>query len=115
MSKLEDVMAGAQDTFTVKRVYGEPYEKNGVTFIPAASVRGGGGGGESDGGDTTPSGTGGGFGMTARPVGAYRIINDDVAWIPAADTTKVIVLSEIIVIVALLVLRSILRARRTQT
>ena len=33
------------DALTVRRVYGEPYEKNGVTIIPAAMVFGGGGGG----------------------------------------------------------------------
>ncbi len=30
----------------VRRVYGEPYEADGITIIPAAAVRGGGGGGE---------------------------------------------------------------------
>jgi uncharacterized spore protein YtfJ len=115
MTKLEDVMADAQDTFTVKRVFGEAYEKNGVTFIPAASVRGGGGGGESEAGESTPGGTGGGFGMTARPVGAYRIVGDDVTWVPAADTTKVIMLAEIVLIVALLVVRSILRGHKPRS
>ena len=50
--------------------------------------------------------------MTARPVGAYQIRGDEVSWVPAADTTKVILFSEVVAIVALLVIRSILRARR---
>jgi len=33
----------------VKRVFGEPYEKNGVTVIPAARVQGGAGGGGGEG------------------------------------------------------------------
>ena len=43
--KLDDVLNSARDSFTVKRVYGEPYEKGGLTVIPAAAVRGGAGGG----------------------------------------------------------------------
>lgn len=112
MMKLEELMDRARDTMTVKRVYGEPYEKNGVTFIPAASVRGGVGGGEGERGEAQPAGSGGGFGMTARPVGAYQIKGDEVSWVPAADTTRVIVVAEAVAIVALLVIRSILRARR---
>jgi uncharacterized spore protein YtfJ len=112
MNKLEELMAGARDSLTVKRVYGEPYEKNGVTVIPAAAVRGGGGAGEGERGEAE-GGSGGGFGMTARPVGAFQIRGDEVSWIPAADTTRVIILSEVVAIVALLVIRSILRARRS--
>lgn len=115
MTNVDELTAGARDTLTVKRVFGEPYEKNGVTVIPAAAVRGGLGAGETEPGESTPGGTGGGFGMTARPVGAYQIKGDEVTWVPAADTTRVIVLSQIVMIVALLVFRSILRSRRNKT
>jgi len=47
--KLDDVLNSARGTFTVKRVYGEPYEKDGLTVIPAAAVRGGAGGGTGQG------------------------------------------------------------------
>ena len=50
---LQQTLAHAQDAMTVKRVYGEPYERDELTIIPAAAVRGGGGGGE--GGTTTPA------------------------------------------------------------
>ena len=113
MSKIDDVIAAGRDSLTVKRVFGEPYEKNGVTFIPAASLRGGGGAGEGEGGESQPAGAGGGFGMTARPVGAYQIRGDEVSWIPAADTTRVIILAQVVAIVALLVIRSVFRARRS--
>ena len=111
MSKLDDILEGARDSITVRRVYGEPYEKDGVTFVPAAAVRGGGGGGEGEDANSS-SGSGGGFGVMARPVGAYRIKDGEVTWVPAADTTKVIILGQVVAIVALLVLRSIFRSRR---
>lgn len=111
MTKIQELLAGAGDNLTVKRVYGEPYEKDGVTLIPAAAVRGGAGGGEGERGETE-GGMGGGFGMTARPVGAYQIKGDEVTWVPAADTTRVIIFGELAVIVALLVFRSILKVRR---
>ena len=111
MSRLDDVMKDAKDTLTVRRVYGEPFQENGITVIPAAAVRGGGGGGEGVNAESQETGFGGGFGMTARPIGAFRIKGDDVSWVPAADTTKVLIFGEIALIVALLVLRSVLRAR----
>ena len=113
MSKLDEMLDGAKDTITVSRVYGEPFEKNGITIVPAAAVRGGGGGGEGEGPEAQGSGFGGGFGVMARPVGAYQIQGDQVTWVPAADTTRVLILAEIAAIVALLVLRSIFRSRHT--
>jgi uncharacterized spore protein YtfJ len=46
--EVQDVIAQARDTLTVKRVFGEPYEKDGVTVIPAARVQGGAGGGSGE-------------------------------------------------------------------
>src|SRR5919106_5997545 len=85
---IDKTLSGAQDAMTARRVYGEPYERNGLTVIPAASVQGGGGGGgtESDGGNEG----GGGFGISARPVGAYVIRDGEVSWRPALDLNKVI-------------------------
>ena len=34
----EQTIAGARDAITVRRVYGEPFERNGVTVIPAAAI-----------------------------------------------------------------------------
>ena len=113
MVKLADLMSGARETVSANRVFGEPCEVNGMTVLPVAAVRGGAGGGEGEGegeGDGAPmSGTGGGFGLSARPVGAFVVKDDEVTWLPAADTTRVIVIAEVLAIVALLVLRSILR------
>ena len=111
MSKIDEIMSEARDSLTARRVYGDVYEKDGVTFIPAAAVRGGGGGGEGEDGENG-TGSGGGFGLMARPVGAYQIKDGEVSWVPAADTTRVIMMSQLVLVVALLVLRSILRGRK---
>lgn len=111
MSVFEEMLADARDIMTVKRVFGEPYQSNGVTVIPAASIRGGLGGGEGEGNDTTPSGRGGGMGMTARPIGVYEIRGDKVTWVPAIDLSKIIFTGQVVVITALLVLRSALKRK----
>ncbi len=72
---VDQLIAKARDAVTVKRVFGEPYEKNGLTVIPAAMVMGGGGGGSGTD-DKGADGQGGGFGMHARPVGAFVIKGD---------------------------------------
>jgi hypothetical protein len=77
--EVQELIAGARDAVSVTRVYGDPYEKNGLTVIPAATVRGGGGAGqgEKEGAET---GTGGGFGLTARPAGAWIIEGGHADW-----------------------------------
>jgi uncharacterized spore protein YtfJ len=87
-------------------VYAAPIERDGALFIPAAKVRGGGGGG----GDTQGNG-GLGFGLTAKPAGMYVIRDGTATWQPALDLNRVILGGQIVGIVALLVLRSILKRR----
>jgi uncharacterized spore protein YtfJ len=107
MDFLETISA-ARDSTTVKRIYGEAYEKNGVTVIPAAAVMsaGGGGGGQQPGGET---GSGVGYGLAGRPVGAYVIRGDEVSWEPAIDKTRLIVGGQLLALVALFLLRSLRR------
>ena len=102
---IQEIIARAQDTITVKRVYGEPIEKDGLTIIPAASVSGGGGGG----GGPADSGGGAGFGVRARPVGAFVIKDGVVRWEPAIDVTRMALRGMLIPIVGMLVFRSIVR------
>jgi uncharacterized spore protein YtfJ len=90
MPTVDELMKGHRDAITVKRVYGDPYEKDGVTVIPAAKVMGGGGGGEGEAPEGQGKGTGSGFGIAARPAGAYVIRGDDVRWLPAVDANRVI-------------------------
>jgi len=111
--EVNDVISQARDTLTVKRVFGEPYEKNGVTVIPAARVQGGAGGGGGEGPEGQGKGSGSGFGLNARPVGAFLIKGDEVTWRPAVDLNKVILGAQFVAVVALLTIRAIVKARVT--
>ena len=47
----DEMIKGLQDALSVRRVVGDPIERDGVTVIPVAAVRGGwGGGGGTSGG-----------------------------------------------------------------
>ena len=100
-----DVVNHMRDAITVRRVYGEPYQEEGVTIIPAAHVMGAGGGG----GDTVGNG-GTGFGLSARPVGAWVIKDGDATWRPAVDLNRTILMGQIVALVTVLSLRSIVKA-----
>jgi uncharacterized spore protein YtfJ len=109
--EVQEVLAQARDAMTVKRVFGEPYEKNGVTVIPAARVQGGAGGGGGEGPEGRGRGSGSGFGLAARPVGAYLIRGDEVAWRPAVDLNRIVLGAQVVAVVALFTLRAIVKAR----
>ncbi|MFN0092288.1 MAG: spore germination protein GerW family protein [Acidimicrobiales bacterium] len=109
-STVLDRLDGARDAFTVKRVFGDPYEQNGVTVIPVAAVRGAGGGGEGaapEGAARPGSGAGMGFAVNARPLGVYVVRGDDVTWQPAVDTTRMMLARLAAVLAGMLVLRSV--------
>lgn len=108
---VKTVFEQARDATTVKRVFGDPYEKNGLTVIPVAKVMGGAGGGEGEGAEGTGHGSGAGFGVAARPAGMYVIRGEEVRWMPALDLNRILVGMQILAVVALLVGRSVARAR----
>ena len=112
---VNELMQQTRDVLTVTRLFGEPVERDGVTVIPVAVVRGGGGGGRGEGsgpeGVGTGSGSGGGFGIAARPAGVYVIEGTSVRWRPAVDANRVVLGAQVVMIVALLALRSVLRHR----
>jgi uncharacterized spore protein YtfJ len=99
--KLKDLVAHAEDAITVRRVFAEPYEKDGVTIITAAAVSGGGGGGSGQD-ENGQEGGGGGFGVRARPAGAYVIKEGTVSWRPAIDVNKIVTVVAGTVVVYLL-------------
>ena len=100
---VENLLARTSENLSVRRAFGAAYEKDGMLIIPVALVAGGGGGGTS----THPTGppeagsaeqdaapqdsgradAGGGFGGVVLPSGAYVVKGDQVRWVPAVDTT----------------------------
>ena len=106
--QVDEVLAQARDTMTVKRVFGDPIERDGVTVIPVANVMGGGGAGTGES-PTEGAGGGVGYGVRATPAGAYIIRGSEVDWEPAVDMGRVIRVGQLVAIVALLVLRSVLK------
>lgn len=103
---VKEAMTSTLEGMQPKQVFGEPIERDGVIYLPAAKVRGGGGGG----GDTDGNG-GAGFGLTAKPAGMYVIRDGNAEWRPALDLNRVIIGGQIVAIVALLVFRSIFKRR----
>lgn len=101
------MLEGVREAMTVRRVFGDPIERDGTLVVPAAKVRGGGGGG----GDNAGNG-GGGFGLSATPAGVYVMRGGDVRWEPAIDVNRIVLVGQVVAIVALLVLRSLLKSRR---
>jgi uncharacterized spore protein YtfJ len=107
------VLSEARDTITVRRVYGDPIEREGLTVIPAAKVRGGGGGGsgsgpEDDDGHPMGGGGGAGFGVAAQPAGAFVVRGDHVEWRPAIDVQKIVLAAFAFSGLVVLALRSLL-------
>ena len=102
--QVEQIVSTARDVITVKRLFGEPYERDGLTVIPAAAVAGGFGGGAGKD-DKGQDGEGGGFGMGGRPVGAYVINGGEVTWKPVYDPTRIGAVVGLVAVVYLLTRR----------
>jgi uncharacterized spore protein YtfJ len=85
-------VGATREALSVRRVFGDPYELDGVTIVPVARVAGGagGGGGEGTGDSDAGSGFGTGFGLVAQPVGVYKIHDGEVVWLPAVDVTQLV-------------------------
>ena len=82
---LDTLLQGYRDAVTVRRIYGDPVERDGVTVVPAAAVIGGTGGGVDEKGNG-----GGGFGLPGRPVGAWVIHEGQATWKPAIDVDRLV-------------------------
>lgn len=108
--KVNEVLSTAKDAITVKRVYAEPYEKDGLTVIPAAVVGGGAGGGAGHD-DKGQEGEGGGFGVGGRPAGAYVIKDGQVSWRPAVDPNRIVAIVGLVAVAYLLSRPRMVRAR----
>jgi uncharacterized spore protein YtfJ len=117
--KVEEIAEQARETLGSKRIYGEPYEKNGITIIPAARLMGGAGGGngiekttdDTPGGAAAGTSSGVGYGMAGSPAGAFVINGDQVKWVPAIDVNRMLFGFQLVLIVFFLVVRSVAKAR----
>jgi uncharacterized spore protein YtfJ len=89
-SAVTDNLRGTHDALTVRRVFGDPYELDGVTVIPVARVMGGAGGGGGEGTKNAESGTGfgTGFGLRVQPIGVYQVRDGEVVWKPTVDAGR---------------------------
>jgi uncharacterized spore protein YtfJ len=96
-----------------RQVFGKPVEREGVTVIPVATVIGGGGaGGGTDRSAEGGEGSGLGFGLVARPVGAFEVRDDGVRWRPAIGPTQLLAWG---LLAALLVARWVLKASQPES
>ena len=111
LERITQMVEQARDVVTVRRVFGEPVERDGTLVIPAASVVGGAGGGGGDDGKGA-TGVGSGFGVRARPVGAFVIRDGNVRWEPVVDPEREHLINALVIGGALLVLRSMVRGHQ---
>ena len=108
MTEFQEMLQQARDSITVKRVFGEPYEHDGVTLIPAAKITGGAGAG--GGTANQDRGFGGGYGVMSSPVGTYVIKGDRVTWMPAIDVNRIVLIGAIVAIFAFGTIRSVVKS-----
>jgi uncharacterized spore protein YtfJ len=105
------IIGRARGATSARRIYGKPYEKDGVTIIPAAKISGGYGGGGGNAPDSS-EGSGFGVGMHGRPVGAFVIANGKVRWKPALDMTSVVLRAQTLTLAGVLLWSGISALRR---
>ena len=84
--KVAELATTVRDAITVTRVFAEPYEQDGVTVIAAPPWRAARVWRGHD--ERGQEGEGGGFGVRARPAGAYVIKDGRVWWRPAVDVNR---------------------------
>src|SRR5690349_5861674 len=92
----QQILSGAQDAMSVRRVFGDPIPAGDVTLVPVAAIAGGGGGGAKRAEEG-----GVGFGLSAKPVGVFAIRNGDVRWRPAVNVNRVILGGQLVGLAAI--------------
>jgi uncharacterized spore protein YtfJ len=108
--KVDELISKTKDTFEAKKVFAEPFTQDGITVITAATLAGGLGGGTGRD-EKGQEGEGGGFGLSAKPTGAYVISNGKVRWEPAIDVNRLVAVMGAVAIAAMLVASRIVRAK----
>jgi uncharacterized spore protein YtfJ len=96
---------------TVRRVFGEPIERDGTTVIPAARLRGRARGQRAkkrNGVDASQSG----LRLAARPAGALVIRDGAVSWQPAIDVNRIVAGGQVLSVTIAGLVYLMLRLRR---
>ncbi|WP_112273867.1 sporulation protein [Lentzea terrae] len=109
--KIDEIIGRTKDSLEARTVYAEPVERDGITVIAAATIAGGAGGGTGRD-EKGQEGEGGGFGLTAKPAGAYVIDHGELHWKPAVDVNRLIAVAGSMAVAALLVVARVLRPRQ---
>ncbi|MEU3269769.1 sporulation protein [Saccharomonospora sp. NPDC006951] len=99
--KVDEWLSGVRDAVSVRRVYADPVTQDGVTVVLAATVGGGSGAGHGFD-EKGQEGEGGGFGLGAKPAGAYLIKESTVKWVPAVDVNRLVTAAAVVAIVYLI-------------
>jgi uncharacterized spore protein YtfJ len=103
---VEDILNASREAVDIRQVFGEPYERGGVTVIPVARVTAGGGGGSGSHGE---GGSGRGYGYRAEPAGVFVIRDGKVQWQPAVNANKIVAGGMAVAAVAVLTAPRILK------
>lgn len=87
-----------RDVVSIRRVYGEAYQRGETLVIPVAKVVGGsgmgvGGGPAKDGAD---GGGGGCFATRVRATGVFVVDDDGVHWRPAFDLNRAVLVGQLV-------------------
>ncbi len=99
----QQILAVAQQAITVRRVFGDPIQAEGVTIVPVATVQGAGRAGR--GGQEAG---GAGYGLRARPAGGFVVRDGEVSWRPAVNVNLIVAGGQLVAIAALFALRPLL-------
>jgi uncharacterized spore protein YtfJ len=118
----QQVLAQAREVITVKRVFGEPIERDGTTVVPVARVMGGSGFGSGwqpnaheagpEAAGEAVGGTGAGYGLWATPAGVYVIRAGEVRWQPAVSPERIMLTVGLAAFLVSLGVRGIVRVLR---
>jgi uncharacterized spore protein YtfJ len=108
---LRRFLGGVRDTFTVRTVYGDPVESQGVTVIPVAQTYFGFGAG---GGGGKAGGSGGGGGGVVRPIGFIEITAKGARWVPITRAWQRIAIRALPIVIGVLARRALRRRRKPE-
>ncbi|WP_433731676.1 spore germination protein GerW family protein [Actinoplanes sp. CA-051413] len=112
-----DTLREAVGNVTVDKVFGTPITQGDTIVVPVARVGGGAGGGGGTG-TTAPGqeqgGTGGGLGVSAKPLGVFVLHDGKVDWRPVIDVNRIVLGGQLVAVAALFVARALITARARQ-